>query len=209
MDAPEVSVVMPCLDEADTLARCVGKAQKAFAAAGIRGEVVVADNGSTDNSPAIAEGLGARVVHVAERGYGSALMGGIEAARADFVVMGDADDSYDFAEVPRFLDRLRAGDELVQGCRLPRGGGRVMPGAMPFLHYWIGNPLFSLLVREGEGAVRSVDATVTPRPGSPALEVTLDGHMFTARVVSRFGGRAGEGSGSGAGPQQGPAKCPA
>ena len=152
-----MTVVMPCLNEADTLGRCVAKARGALAEAGISGEVVVADNGSTDGSPRLAELAGALVVPVAERGYGAALMGGIAAARGRFVVMGDADDSYDFREVPRFVDKLREGYDLVQGCRLPSGGGRVMPGAMPFLHYWLGNPLFSSIARLWFGApVRDV-----------------------------------------------------
>jgi glycosyltransferase involved in cell wall biosynthesis len=145
--APELSVVMPCLNEADTLATCIGKAQRAMQQHAISGEVVVADNGSGDGSVEIAESLGARVVHVTERGYGSALMGGIDAARGRFVLMGDADDSYDFLEVPRFLGPLREGAELVQGCRLPSGGGSIAPGAMPFLHRWLGNPLFSAMIR--------------------------------------------------------------
>jgi hypothetical protein len=118
-----------------------------MAAAGLTGEIVVADNGSTDGSQAIAERQGARLVAVTERGYGSALLGGIAAARGRYVVMGDADDSYDFAEIPRFVEKLRGGADLVQGCRLPSGGGRIMPGAMPPLHRWIGNPLFSRLAR--------------------------------------------------------------
>jgi glycosyltransferase involved in cell wall biosynthesis/uncharacterized membrane protein len=143
----ELSVVMPCLNEADTLETCIGKAQKSFEVCGIAGEVVIADNGSDDGCPQIAERLGARVVHVAERGYGSALMSGIASARGRFVIMGDADDSYDFLEIPRFVESLREGNELVQGCRLPSGGGRVMPGAMPPLHRWLGNPLLSTLAR--------------------------------------------------------------
>jgi glycosyltransferase involved in cell wall biosynthesis len=114
---------------------------------GICGEVVVADNGSSDRSVEIARREGARVVRVATRGYGAALMGGIDAANGRFIVMGDADDRYDFSEVPRFVDRLRQGFDLVQGCRLESGGGRVLPGAMPFLHRWLGNPLFSALAR--------------------------------------------------------------
>ncbi len=146
-DPIEVSVVMPCLNEADTLATCVQKARDAMEKAGITGEVVVADNGSTDDSAAIARAAGARVVMVADKGYGAALMGGIAAARGRFVIMGDADDSYDFGEVPKFVARLRDGDELVQGCRLESGGGRVLPGAMPRLHRWLGNPLFSRVAR--------------------------------------------------------------
>jgi glycosyltransferase involved in cell wall biosynthesis len=143
----EVSVVMPCLNEADTIGTCIRKAITALRTYGIDGEIIVADNGSTDTSRDIARALGARVIDVAERGYGRALQAGIAAARGTFVVMGDADDSYDFAEVPRFVDQLRAGADLVQGCRLPSGGGRVMPGAMPRLHRWLGNPLFSILAR--------------------------------------------------------------
>jgi glycosyltransferase involved in cell wall biosynthesis len=143
----ELSVVIPCLDEADTLATVIRKAQSAFETCGVRGEVIVADNGSRDGSQRIAEQLGARVCPVAERGYGSALMGGIAAARGRWVLMGDADDSYDFLEIPKFVGPLRDGYELVQGCRLPRGGGTVMPGAMPFLHRWFGNPLLSALAR--------------------------------------------------------------
>ena len=143
----ETSFVIPCLDEAETLEECVKKAFQGLAAANSPGEVVVADNGSSDGSIGIATRLGARVVRVAEKGYGNALMGGIAAARGKFVVMGDADASYDFLEVPKFVEKLRSGADLVQGCRLPSGGGVIKPGAMPFLHRWVGNPLFSFLVR--------------------------------------------------------------
>ena len=144
---PEVTVVMPCLNEADTLKVCIEKAQQAFREHGIRGEIVVADNGSVDGSIEIAARMGARVVRVEAKGYGNALMGGIAAARSEYVIMGDADDSYDFLEIPKFVTKLREGYELVQGCRLPAGGGRVAPGAMPFLHRWWGNPMFSMMVR--------------------------------------------------------------
>jgi glycosyltransferase involved in cell wall biosynthesis len=143
----ELSVVMPCLNEADTLGTCIRKARLAMAQAGIVGEVIVADNGSTDASLEIARAEGARLVPVRDRGYGAALMGGIEAARGRFVIMGDADDSYDFGEVPKFVERLRDGHELVQGCRLESGGGTVLPGAMPRLHRWLGNPMFSRIAR--------------------------------------------------------------
>ena len=146
-DALELSVVMPCLNEADTVGACVEKALRAMRDAGIAGEVIVADNGSTDGSRDIARSRGARVVDVTERGYGNALMGGIAAARGTFVIMGDADDSYDFGELPKFVAKLREGHDLVQGCRLPAGGGTVARGAMPFLHRWWGNPMFSLLTR--------------------------------------------------------------
>lgn len=144
---PELSVVMPCLNEADTIESCIRKAQRATQANGIATEIIVADNGSTDESRAIALRLGARVVEVEQKGYGAALMGGIAAANGTYIIMGDADDSYDFGEIPRFVERLREGYELVQGCRLPRGGGRTLPGAMPFLHRWIGNPMFTILAR--------------------------------------------------------------
>jgi len=152
MTEVEVSVVMPCLNEAETLGACVEKAQRAFRATSISGEVIVADNGSTDGSQAIAERLGARVIAVRERGYGNALMGGIAGARGRFVIMGDADDSYDFLEIPKFVEKLREGYDLVQGCRLPAGGGRVMPGAMPTLHRYWGNPMFSAMARRWFGA---------------------------------------------------------
>src|SRR6266571_1416470 len=152
-DAPvEVSIVMPCLNEADTLEACLGKARRALEAHGIRGEVIVADNGSTDRSPEIATGMGARLVRVVAKGYGNALMGGIAAAAGRYVIMGDADDSYDFLETPRFVEKLREGYELVQGCRLPSGGGTLMPGAMPLLHRVLGNPMFSAMARSWFGA---------------------------------------------------------
>ena len=149
---PEVSVVIPCLNEADTLGTCLDKARHSLSMAGVRHEIIVADNGSTDDSVHIAESRGARVVTVPERGYGSALMGGIGAAKGPFVIMGDADDSYDFLECPKFAERLRAGADIVQGCRLPSGGGTVASGAMPWTHRWIGNPMFSFLARRWFGA---------------------------------------------------------
>jgi len=145
--APEVSVVIPCLNEADTLAECIRAARRSMDEAGIDGEVLVADNGSTDGSVEIAIEEGARLVRVAARGYGAALMGGIAEARGRYVVMGDADMSYDFGETPAFVEKLREGYDLVQGCRLPSGGGTVLPGAMPFLHRHFGNPLLSALAR--------------------------------------------------------------
>jgi glycosyltransferase involved in cell wall biosynthesis len=144
---PEVTVVMPCLNEADTLEVCIEKAQQAFRKHSIRGEIIVADNGSMDSSVEIAVRMGARVVSVEAKGYGNALMGGIDAARSEYVIMGDADDSYDFLEIPKFVMKLREGYELVQGCRLPAGGGQIATGAMPFLHRWWGNPMFSMLSR--------------------------------------------------------------
>ncbi len=143
-DCPEVSVVMPCLNEAETLAICIGQIQAVFHDHYIDGEIIVADNGSEDGSPEIAEGLGARVVHVARRGYGSALRGGICAARGRYVVMGDADCSYDFRDVPRFLEKLREGNDLVMGNRFLGG---IKPGAMPPLHRYLGNPVLTWIGR--------------------------------------------------------------
>ena len=145
--ALEVSVLIPCLNEADSLEACIAKAQRALGEHRISGEIIVADNGSTDGSQAIATRMGARLIHVEAKGYGNALMGGIAAARGRFVIMGDADDSYDFMQLPRFVNKLREGFDLVQGCRLPSGGGTVLPGAMPFLHRWWGNPMFSRMAR--------------------------------------------------------------
>ena len=143
----ELTVVIPCLNEAETLTSCLREAWAAIAAAGVVGEVLVADNGSVDGSPEIAAAVGARVLHVAERGYGNALLGGIGAARGRLVLMGDADGSYDFGALPLFLARLREGADLVMGCRMPGGGGTILPGAMPWKHRWIGNPALSALGR--------------------------------------------------------------
>ncbi len=140
----ELSIVMPCLDEAPTVGRCVAKARAFLESRGISGEVIVADNGSTDGSPALAEAAGARVVSVVQHGYGAALRSGIEAARGRFVAMGDCDASYDFGTLMPFLERLRAGEDLVVGNRF-RGG--IQDGAMPFLHRHLGNPALSLLAR--------------------------------------------------------------
>lgn len=140
----ELTILMPCLNEAETLAICVRKAQAFLRESGVQGEVVVADNGSTDGSQRIAAEEGARVVDVEEKGYGAALIGGIRAAQGRFVIMGDADDSYDFSQLMPFVERLRQGSDLVMGNRF-RGG--VAPGAMPFLHKYLGNPVLSFLGR--------------------------------------------------------------
>jgi glycosyltransferase involved in cell wall biosynthesis len=142
--AVEVSIVMPCLNEAETLAGCIRAAQEAIERLELRAEVLVADNGSTDGSLEIAERLGARVVRVPQRGYGSALAAGIAAARGRFVIMGDSDLSYDFSAIGPFVDRLREGYKLVMGNRFR---GRIEPGAMPALHQFFGNPLLSFLGR--------------------------------------------------------------
>jgi hypothetical protein len=143
----DLTILMPCLNEAETIARCIEKAKRGIARAGVTGEILVADNGSTDGSQAIAETLGARVVAVKEKGYGNALRGGIEAARGEWIVMGDADDSYDFSEADRFVEKFKKGDELVMGCRLPSGGGTILPGAMPWKNRWIGNPVLTTIGR--------------------------------------------------------------
>jgi glycosyltransferase involved in cell wall biosynthesis len=141
----ELSIVMPCLNEAETVAQCIEKARLGIQRSDVRGEIIVADNGSTDGSQAIAEKLGARVVPVKEKGYGSALRGGINAASGKWILMGDADDSYDFSEITGFVKKFQEGFELVMGCRLPKGGGTIMPGAMPWKNHWIGNPVLSFI----------------------------------------------------------------
>ena len=143
----ELAIVMPCLKEADTVGACTVTAQSVLCEHGIAGEIVIADNGSRDGSRQIATCLGARVVYARHRGHGMALMVGIAAARGRYVLIGDADGSYDFSAVLRFVEGLRDGHDLVQGCRLERGGGRVLPGAMPILHRRVGNPLFSWMTR--------------------------------------------------------------
>jgi len=143
----EVSVVIPCLNEADTVGVCVRQAMDALVRHDIAGEVIVVDNGSTDDSCERAVEAGARLLSVPERGYGHALMGGIAAARGTCIIMGDADGSYDFSTLHRFVAQIRAGYDLVQGCRFPRGGGQIESGSMPFVHRWVGNPALTQLAR--------------------------------------------------------------
>jgi len=140
----ELTILMPCLDEAATVGACVAKARGYLERTGIPGEVLVADNGSSDGSQALAAAEGARVVAVSERGYGSALRAGIGAAHGRYVIMGDADDSYDFSRLDAFVERLRAGHPLVMGNRF-KGG--IHPGAMPWLHRYLGNPVLSFIGR--------------------------------------------------------------
>jgi len=143
----DLTILMPCLNEAETLAACIEKAKLGLQQAGVRGEILVADNGSKDNSVQIAEQFGARVVEVKKKGYGNALRGGIQAASGKWILMGDADDSYDFSEADRFVEKFQEGFELVMGCRLPVGGGKILPGAMPWKNRWLGNPVLSFIGR--------------------------------------------------------------
>jgi glycosyltransferase involved in cell wall biosynthesis len=143
----ELSIVMPCLNEAETVARCIEKARLGLQRAGVPGEIIIADNGSTDGSQAIAKNLGARVVPVKEKGYGGALRGGIRAALGKWIIMADADDSYDFSDITGFVKKFQGGFDLVMGCRLPVGGGSILPGAMPWKNRWLGNPVLSFIGR--------------------------------------------------------------
>jgi len=144
---PEITVVMPCLNEAETLADCIAAARAGIKDCGLEGEIIVADNGSTDGSREIAARLGARVVEVPEKGYGNALKAGMQAASGRFLVMGDADRSYDFSKIEPFVAKLRGGFDLVMGCRMPSGGGTIAQGAMPWKHRWIGNPILTWIGR--------------------------------------------------------------
>jgi glycosyltransferase involved in cell wall biosynthesis len=139
-----VSIVMPCLNEAETLATCITKARNFLSLNQIKGEILIADNGSTDGSIAIAESMGVRIVHVKQKGYGNALREGFEAAQGRYIIMGDADDSYDFSNLMPFIEALETGYDLVIGNRF-RGG--IMPGAMPVLHQYLGNPVLSWIAR--------------------------------------------------------------
>ncbi len=143
----ELSIVMPCLNEADTLLKCITKAECFLETNQIHGEIIIADNGSSDGSVEIAGKTSAKVIHVSEKGYGFALMGGIQAASGKFIIMGDADDSYDFLKLEAFVSLLRDGYDLVMGCRFPSAGGMIKEGAMPFSHRYIGNPLLTFLAK--------------------------------------------------------------
>jgi glycosyltransferase involved in cell wall biosynthesis len=179
----ELTILMPCLDEAATVSRCVAKARAFLERASIAGEVLIADNGSTDDSPRLAEAAGARVVYAARRGYGAALRAGIEAARGRYVIIGDADDSYDFGRLELFVEKLRAGYPLVMGNRF-KGG--IRPGAMPALHRYLGNPVLSfvgrLLFRTGVGdfhcGLRGFD-----RERALSLRLQTPGMEFASELV--------------------------
>jgi glycosyltransferase involved in cell wall biosynthesis len=185
-DAIGLTIVMPCLNEAETLAGCIEKAQLGIQRSGVRGEILVADNGSKDDSVLIAEKLGARVVQVKEKGYGNALRGGIQAASGKWIIMGDADESYDFSETDRFVKKFQEGFELVTGCRLPQGGGKILPGAMPFTHRWLGNPLFSRMARHMFAApIHDVYCGLRgfTRELYDRLELQCDGMEFATEII--------------------------
>ena len=180
----EVTVLLPCLNEAETLEVCVRKALGSLAALGVEGEVLVSDNGSTDGSQEIAVRSGARVVHAPRRGYGAALIHGIAEARGRYVIMADADDSYDLANLGPFVNALREGHDVVMGNRF-RGG--ISPGAMPFLHRYLGNPVLSWLGRalfdlQGVGdfhcGIRGFD-----RDRIRALDLRMPGMEFASELV--------------------------
>jgi glycosyltransferase involved in cell wall biosynthesis len=181
----ELTILMPCLNEAETVVTCVRKARGFLERTGIDGEVLVADNGSSDGSPELAREAGARVVHIARQGYGSALIGGIEAACGRFVIMADADDSYDFSQLDAFVEGLRAGNTMVIGHRF-RGG--IRPGAMPLLHRYLGNPVLSfagrLFFRSSIGdfhcGLRGVDRTAALQ-----LRLHAPGMEFASEMVVR------------------------
>ncbi|MEE4359536.1 MAG: glycosyltransferase family 2 protein, partial [Desulfococcaceae bacterium] len=188
MEDLEVSVVMPCLNEAETLEGCIQEAFCAMKENGLSGEVIISDNGSTDSSPEIARKSGARVVNALEKGYGNALQTGIRAARGKYVIMGDADGSYDFGVIPLFLEKLRQGDDLVMGCRFPRYGGRIEKGAMPWKHRWIGNPVltglgkffFSSSVNDFHCGIRAFR-----REAVLALHLRTGGMEFASEMVMK------------------------
>ena len=179
----DVTVVIPCLNEANSLAHCIDKATTAFRVAGLRGEVLVADNGSTDGSIEIAAEHGARVVNVPQRGYGAALRNGIASAHGEFIIMGDADDSYDFSEVPKFVAKLREGYDLVMGNRFR---GEIKPGAMPKLHKYFGNPglttLLNIFFHSGVGDVYCGMRGFT-RALARQLDVRSTGMEFALEMV--------------------------
>jgi glycosyltransferase involved in cell wall biosynthesis len=181
---PVVSVVIPCLNEAASISACVRLARSTLSENGLRGEVVVADNGSTDESAELAEAAGARVVHEPRHGYGSAYLAGFAAARGEYIVMADADLTYDFGDIPRFVEQLEAGAELVMGNRMEN----IEPGAMPWHHRYIGNPVltgvlnlfFHTGVRDAHCGMRAVRRDVLPR-----LDLRTTGMEFASEMVIR------------------------
>jgi glycosyltransferase involved in cell wall biosynthesis len=182
----KVSVVIPCLNEAPSIARCVQAAREALGSQGLQGEVIVTDNGSDDGSAELARDAGALVVFEPRRGYGSAYLAGFAAARGDYIVMADADLTYDFSDIPRFVERLDAGAELVMGDRM----GNIQPGAMPWLHRYVGNPVltgilnlfFRTGVRDAHCGMRAVR-----RSALPSLDLRTTGMEFASEMVIRAG----------------------
>ena len=185
MDEIELTILMPCLNEQQTVAHCVQQARQFLAESGVYGEVLIADNGSTDNSAALAEEAGARVVSVTERGYGNALIGGIKAALGKYIIMGDCDMSYDFFHLDGFIEKLREGYPLVMGCRLDN----IAKGAMPFSHRYIGVPVLSFLgrlrfhtkVRDFHCGLRGFD-----REKALALGLSCGGMEFATEIIGKF-----------------------
>lgn len=143
----EISVVLPCLNESETLGICIKKAKKQIKDLGIKGEIIIADNGSNDGSILIAKKLGATVINVKNKGYGNVLRAGIAKSKGRFILIADSDDSYNLNDLPKFYKKINKGYDIVQGCRLPKGGGKIISGAMPITHRYIGNPLFSFLTK--------------------------------------------------------------
>ena len=143
----DISVVLPCLNESETLGTCIKKANNQIKKLGIKGEIIIADNGSDDGSIKIAKKLGARVINVKNKGYGNALRAGIKDAKGKYILIADADDSYNLNDLPKFYKKIEDGFDIIQGCRLPKGGGKIINGAMPITHKLIGNPLFSFLTK--------------------------------------------------------------
>jgi hypothetical protein len=179
----ELTILMPCLNEVRTLGRCIEKARQYLARENVKGEIVIADNGSTDGSQALAASLGARVVDVPTRGYGAALIAGIDAARGRYVIMGDSDDSYDFSDLSAYLSQLRRGYELVMGNRFEGG---IRPGAMPALHRYLGNPVLSMIgrvlyrapIRDFHCGLRGFD-----RKAMLALKLRCQGMEFASEMI--------------------------
>ena len=185
MNGIELTILMPCLNEQQTVARCVGLARQFLEESGVSGEVLIADNGSTDNSASLAREAGARVVNIEKRGYGNALIGGINAACGKYVIMGDCDMSYDFLHLEGFVEKLREGYPLVMGCRLDN----IVPGAMPFSHRYIGVPFLSFLGRlRFHTKVRDFHCGLRGFDREKALELGLScgGMEFATEIIGKF-----------------------
>ena len=185
MDELELTILMPCLNEERTVVHCIREARQFLIESGVCGEILIADNGSSDNSPSLAREAGARVVNVAERGYGNALIGGIKAARGKYIIMGDCDMSYDFLRLGGFVEKLREGYPLVMGCRMDN----IAPGAMPFSHRYIGVPLLSLLGRiRFHTRVRDFHCGLRGFNREKALNLGLScgGMEFATEIIGKF-----------------------